>query len=193
MDHSGGDKLPGANLFTHCHRELFHKQWKDLLDDEFLEAYEHGMPFMCGDGIKRRLFPRIFTYSADYPEKYVARISFSSSLSHLTYRVLIATIRNLGGCPCPRCLIPKEDLQNVASEDDMFQREALSRHDTADRRAKICAARKVIYEQHLVVNTPQVEVLLKPESLVPTVVRTLRFGDRVDHIPSSSRTRFRQD
>lgn len=74
MEHSGDNKLPGNPFFTHCHRELFHAQWKDLLDDEFLQAYEHGMPFLCGDGIKRRLFPRIFTYSADYPEKYVHNI-----------------------------------------------------------------------------------------------------------------------
>jgi len=71
MEHAGGDKLPGDPLFTHCHRELFHAQWNDLLDDEFLHGYEHGMVFECGDNIKRQLFPRIFTYSADYPEKYV--------------------------------------------------------------------------------------------------------------------------
>ena len=71
MECTGGEKLPGDALFTHCRRELFHAQWRDLLDDEFLQAYEHGMAFICGDGIKRRLFPRIFTYSADYPEKYI--------------------------------------------------------------------------------------------------------------------------
>ena len=70
MEHAG-DKLPGDSLFTHCHRELFHAQWKDLLDEEFLRAYAHGIVFVCGDNVKRRLFPRIFTYSADYPEKYV--------------------------------------------------------------------------------------------------------------------------
>jgi len=77
MEHAGGDKLPGDPLFTHCHRELFHAQWKDLLDDEFIHAYKHGMVFVCGDNIKRRLFPRIFTYSADYPEKCVHTISLS--------------------------------------------------------------------------------------------------------------------
>jgi hypothetical protein len=56
---------------THCHRELFHEQWNILLDDEFLEAYEHGIVILCCDGIARRFYPRIFTYSADYPEKYV--------------------------------------------------------------------------------------------------------------------------
>jgi hypothetical protein len=34
-------------------------------------AYRDGMIVKCSDGVQRRLFPRIFTYSADYPEKYV--------------------------------------------------------------------------------------------------------------------------
>ena len=42
-----------------------------LMDDDFMEAYRHGIVLTCADGVKRRLFPRVFTYSADYPEKYV--------------------------------------------------------------------------------------------------------------------------
>ena len=53
MEHIGSDKVPGDILFTHCHREIFHTQWKDLLDEEFLRAYEHGMVFLCRDNIKR--------------------------------------------------------------------------------------------------------------------------------------------
>jgi hypothetical protein len=30
-----------------------------------------GFVVRCGDNIERRVYPRIFTYSADYPEKYV--------------------------------------------------------------------------------------------------------------------------
>lgn len=56
-------------LMTHCRREVFHAQWSILLDDEFLEAYTHGIVIMCCDGILRRFYPRILTYSADYPEK----------------------------------------------------------------------------------------------------------------------------
>lgn len=56
-------------FFTHCHREFTHEQWRILLDDEFLDAYENGIVVECPDGIKRRFYPRIFTYSADYPEK----------------------------------------------------------------------------------------------------------------------------
>ena len=86
-------------------------------------------------------------------------------------RVLIANIRNLGQCPCPRCLIPKIQVQDVATDSDILQRSILARCDTMERREKISAARRLIYEAQYVVDTPQVENLLKPESLVPTVVR----------------------
>jgi hypothetical protein len=31
----------------------------------------HGIVIECCDGITRRFYPRILTYSADYPETYV--------------------------------------------------------------------------------------------------------------------------
>lgn len=68
MAHSGGKSLNGV-LMTHCQRELFHEQWKMLLDEDFIRAYSHGVVITCCDGLKRRFYPRIFTYSADYPEK----------------------------------------------------------------------------------------------------------------------------
>jgi Plavaka transposase len=64
-----GVKGPNQALLTHCQRELLHAQWKALLDDDFLAAYEHGVVIECCDGIKRRFYLRIFTYAADYPEK----------------------------------------------------------------------------------------------------------------------------
>jgi hypothetical protein len=45
------------------------KIWLLLLSQEFMDAYVHGILIACGDGVKRRIFPRFFTYSADYPEK----------------------------------------------------------------------------------------------------------------------------
>jgi hypothetical protein len=56
-------------LKTHCRRELMHEVWRVLLDDEFLHAYVHGIVLPCADGIQRRIYPRIFTYSGDFPEK----------------------------------------------------------------------------------------------------------------------------
>ena len=52
----------------------------------------------------------------------------------------------------------------------MRERQVLARVDTEERRGKVAAARQLIYHQHYVVDTPQVEALLKPESLVPTKV-----------------------
>lgn len=69
-----GGKGPSVALLTHCNRELFQEQWRILLDSDFLQAYETGMIVVCGDGIRRRFFPRIFTYSADYPEKLVVSL-----------------------------------------------------------------------------------------------------------------------
>jgi hypothetical protein len=56
-------------LLTHCRRELMHTVWRILLDDDFLHAYKYGIVIKCQDGMERRVYPRIFTYSADYPEK----------------------------------------------------------------------------------------------------------------------------
>ncbi|KAG2744407.1 hypothetical protein P692DRAFT_201656837, partial [Suillus brevipes Sb2] len=86
----------------HCRRDLFHGCWNHLLDADFLQAYRHGIVIKCPDGVLRRVFPRIFTYSADYPEK-----------------VLIATIKDMGSCPCPRCLIPKSSFDLLGLCRDM--------------------------------------------------------------------------
>lgn len=64
-----GGKRPSDALLAHCHREVFHAQWEILLDEEFIEAWKHGILIKCYDGIIRRFYLRIITYSADYPEK----------------------------------------------------------------------------------------------------------------------------
>lgn len=64
-----GGKGVSKSLMTHCKKELLHAQWLELLDDEFLEAYLHGMVISCSDQITRRVYPRFFSYSADYLEK----------------------------------------------------------------------------------------------------------------------------
>ncbi len=45
--------------------------WLLVLDDAFMDAYENGMLVECGDGVTRRVFLRLFTYTTDYPERYV--------------------------------------------------------------------------------------------------------------------------
>jgi hypothetical protein len=70
-------KKPSDKFMAHCRCELLYEQWDILLDNEFLEAYQHGIVFECCDGIIRRFYPRILTYSADYKEKYVGRVLLS--------------------------------------------------------------------------------------------------------------------
>ena len=65
----GGGHVPTAAFTTHCHQELMHEQWKILLDNEFLEAWKHGIVIQCPDGLLQRFYPQIFTYSAEYSEK----------------------------------------------------------------------------------------------------------------------------
>ncbi|KAJ2914039.1 hypothetical protein MD484_g6383, partial [Candolleomyces efflorescens] len=62
-------KTAQQDIMTHCRRELMHAVWRMLLDDEFMHAYQYGIVIKCLDGVERRVFPRFFTYAADYPEK----------------------------------------------------------------------------------------------------------------------------
>jgi hypothetical protein len=58
-----------ADIWAHLKRELMHGIWDLLLCPEFIHAYVHGIVVKCYDGIERLVFPRFFTYGADYPEK----------------------------------------------------------------------------------------------------------------------------
>ena len=58
-----------SQLMAHCRRELIHAVWKYILDDDFIHAMRYGIIVTCHDGVRCRIYPRIFTYSADYPEK----------------------------------------------------------------------------------------------------------------------------
>ncbi|KAJ3535195.1 hypothetical protein NMY22_g6600 [Coprinellus aureogranulatus] len=115
------------------------KTWKILLDDEFVRAYRHGMVIDCFDGVRRRFYPRIMTYSADYPE------------------------RKNRGRQYPG------DIPALGQPSDRHLREARQRSDDLERQAKVDKAREMIYgRKHLAVNSKPVEAILKPTSLVPT-------------------------
>ncbi|KZP19824.1 hypothetical protein FIBSPDRAFT_665092, partial [Athelia psychrophila] len=144
-------KGPSQRLLTHCRRELFHAQWEVILDDEFLEAYLHGIVVKCCDGITRRFYPRIFTYTADYPEK-----------------VLIASIRDKGQCPCPRCSMPFSEVEKIGTPEDMQRRQQLLRVDDEAHRKVVESARALIFNKNHAVSSDDVESLLKDESLTPT-------------------------
>ncbi|KAH9919802.1 uncharacterized protein B0H18DRAFT_936945 [Fomitopsis serialis] len=152
-------------ILTHCRRELFHAIWKHLLDEDFVKAYIDGIVIKCADGVTRRVYPRIFTYSADYPEK-----------------VLIAAIRDKGLCPCPRCYVPQADIFKMGQKRDLARRSesrlGFLRNWSEGLRARIMKARDLIYNSGLGVVSAAVERVLKPWSLVPTLnAFAARLGD----------------
>ncbi|KAJ3858704.1 hypothetical protein EV359DRAFT_75819 [Lentinula novae-zelandiae] len=139
-------KTQKASILTHCRRELMHSVWKFLLTDDFIHAYRYGIVIECGDGIKRRIYPHFFTYSADYPEK-----------------VLLATIRDKGLCPCPRCLIQKDSFNRMGLVRDMQMRTQNIQTYFVN---KVNRARHFIYSMGHPINGVHVENLLKDSSSV---------------------------
>lgn len=87
----------------------------------------------------------------------------------------MATIRDMGGCPCPRCRRPKDALAAVGTRADREARETTARVDNEEHQRKVEEARTAIYDDGYVVNSEVVEGLLKPESLVPTQVRRTKL------------------
>jgi hypothetical protein len=62
------------------------------------------------------------------------------------------------------------DVPDMGTQQDMTQRQLLVRVDNNDRQNKILDARRLIYERNYAINSPQVQALLKEESLIPTTV-----------------------
>ncbi|KAJ3510290.1 hypothetical protein NMY22_g16016 [Coprinellus aureogranulatus] len=147
---SGKNSIPQP-VKAHLNREVFHAQWRILLDDDFVNAYKHGLVVSGIDGVKRRFYPRIFTYTSDYPE-----------------RTTIVSIRNLGDCPCPRCLVSADDIPMLGTPEDVALRESTRRVDDQARRKLVEKAQQLVHKKNLSVNTPKIEALLKGTSLVPS-------------------------
>ena len=84
---------------------------------------------------------------------------------------MIATIRDYGLYPCPRCLIPKEDIFKIGREEDQCIREELRRVDTDEWQSQVTQARKNLYEKGYALTSEHVDGILKESSLVPTKVR----------------------
>jgi len=82
-------------------------------------------------------------------------------------RTLLATIRDQGLCPCPRCLVLKSNTDRVGLVADTKTRIEKARKYLADA---VNEARKAIYILGLPIGGAAVERLLKPTSSVPTKV-----------------------
>jgi hypothetical protein len=166
-----GGKDPSGPFKAHCNREVYHAQWRILLDDEFVHAYEHGIVIKCCDGVTRRFYPRIFTFSADFPEKCVGvMFSIVPRTYKAFYRILLATMRSRGLCICPRCLMPLSRFGEMGMVRDTNFRKAEPRVDGEEWRSDVRSARKVIYEENYAIDNATVESMLKDRSWVPTTV-----------------------
>lgn len=82
-------------------------------------------------------------------------------------RVLLATIRDKGSCPCPRCLVTKSKLDRLGTHRDDSARLSEFREFMA---YKVAAARRAIYDLAKSIRSTVVEDLLKGFSGVPTTV-----------------------
>ncbi|KAF9494120.1 hypothetical protein BDN71DRAFT_1393819 [Pleurotus eryngii] len=145
-------KPPSVAMLTYLKRELLQGIWNLLISAEFILAYTHGITIKCYDGMKCLIFPWIFTYGADYPEK-----------------TLLATIKYLDGCPCPHCLIAKANIRKMGMVSDMKARLHLTRRcvNSVALGNKIEAVRKYLV-QGVLVNGTKVGGYLKTMSLTPT-------------------------
>lgn len=91
-------------------------------------------------------------------------------------RTLIATIKDFGTCPCPRCLVTIDQISSLGREDDRERRERSLRLDNADRRKNVSDARKSLYDEGYAISGDRVGGVLKEESRVPTEVLMLVFA-----------------
>jgi hypothetical protein len=131
---------------------------------------QHGIVIMCHDGIERRFYPRIFTYSADYPEKLVQLLRWLNPADNLPIsRTFIATIRNQGLCPCPRCTVPLSEFEHTGTTSDQLKRQDL-RRNPLQQQALVEQAHGIIFGGMRAITNEDVEALLKPESWTPVIV-----------------------
>ena len=134
--------------------------------------YSHYVLWWCGEmflSTSLHLFQWLFreVNLCSYLHLYLAHI--------IIYRVLIATIKNKGKCPCPHCLIPKEWFPNLGSCQNQQQHSMLARVDDNSRWAKVEGSRRLIYEKHYALDGKAVNELLKDQSLVPTMVSAISY------------------
>ncbi|KAG1838714.1 hypothetical protein DFJ58DRAFT_733659 [Suillus subalutaceus] len=145
-------KAATAQVLTHCRHELMQAIWLLLMDNDFMHAYEFGIVIECLDGIRQRIFPRFFTYSADYPEK-----------------TLLACIKFLAQCPCPRCLTLKSKIGDLGKKVDRYRRERYIHEDSHWLWSTITMVQDWLYRKGVNITSKHVKDNLGPRSLIPTL------------------------
>jgi len=84
--------------------------------------------------------------------------------------MLIATLRNNGQCPCPRCLVKKDHIHLGGTPADTTTRTTRPRKHDHLFMDVINTARQLFNTGLRSLTSDPVERLLKPRSWVPTVV-----------------------
>ncbi|KAH9953547.1 hypothetical protein BC827DRAFT_1145963 [Russula dissimulans] len=140
-----------ATATTLCYLkvELMQKIWLLLLDNNFMSVYVHGMLITCRDRVKCQIYPWIFTYTADYPEK-----------------VLLACIKYLTKCPCPHCLIEKVHIPSTGTKVDS-QRRSYLHIDNNHLQNAISRAREWIFVKGLGITAKWIQDTLGLQSHMP--------------------------
>ena len=87
-----------------------------------------------------------------------------------TFRVLLATIRNMGKCPCPCCLMDKSLFKHVGTVNDMKFHKNNPRVDSIERQSKVKKAWLLVYSKGKKVDSKPIDSLLLSQSMVPTQV-----------------------
>ena len=80
---------------------------------------------------------------------------------------MLATIRDQGLFPCPRCLVPKQKLDQLGGFSDTRNRISKARKYNGE---SVHEARRSIYELGMAINGAAVQRELKATSSVPTLV-----------------------
>lgn len=96
-------------------------------------------------------------------------INSSLTLNTIPNRILLATIRFLGKCPCPRCFVKKKHIGALGTKIDDQRRKQL-RTDTEQRQSKVDQSRKWIFEDGKGINSTWVNNLLQEGSWIPNHV-----------------------
>ena len=93
--------------------------------------------------------------------------------TELPHRILLACIRYLAECPCPRCFVKKSDMRLMGTVRDMKRRQTQRRKDTEPVRYDINKTRSWIFEDGITPNSTLINKVLASRSLVPLQVSSL--------------------
>ena len=87
------------------------------------------------------------------------------------FRTLLACIKFLAQCPCPRCLIQKDKIGELGTTADRRRRENYPRQDNNSLWANIQMVRDWLYVKGMNITSVFIKCILGPNSLTATAVR----------------------